>query len=319
MGNKKNNVNQRLKESTERKKLLNEMYTNYAYIICANQFDYKTPDFSKSYYEKNIMKNGIAAFYKVPTNINSVNGGKWVCTPCKFVTLKNNYGIGDKVTVRGTDYSLELTVGADCTLIRNNSLLLPESYVIHTADFLTETDISMRSLLRWSRMTPIPKAKREEDIALYENAMQRVIDGDEITVISDPMKIFSDAHETIDDNLLRLTDEKAIEKMHFYSEFYEQRIRAICTLRGLPFTTTAKSSQNLSEELHDMDLFAELYITDCYETRKEDFETAQEFSGFNFEFDWSETMKRQFKSNIVSRETNQNKGGVNDDLQNDGT
>lgn len=289
-------------DAKTRKAFLNNMYRDYASLIAANQFNYKTPDFTKSYYESNILK-GIAAFYKVPNILNSVNSGKWVCTPVHMADVVNNYGISDVITTRGSDYALELKVDEDCVLIRNNSMHLPESYISVIADFLTETDISMRSLLRWSRMTPIPKTQTDEQQVQYEMAMRRIIDGEEITTVSDPLKFLSDSHDTIDDNLLRITDESAIEKMHFYSEFYEQQIRRICTLRGLPFSSTAKSSQNLTEELHDMDLFAELYIKDCFETRKHDFEKAGKFANFDFEFDWSDTMKRQFESNIVSRET----------------
>lgn len=291
-----------INDAKTRKVFLNKMYRDYAVLIAANQFDYVTPDFTKSYYESNILK-GVAAFYQVPHYLNSVNSGKWVCTPVHMADVVNNYGISDKITTHGSDYALELKVDTDCILIRNNSMHLPESYISVISDFLTETDISMRALLRWSRMTPIPKTQTDEQQTQYEMAMKRIIDGEEITTVSDPMKFLSDTHDTIDDNLLRITDENAIEKMHFYSEFYEQTIRRLCTLRGLPFSSTAKSSQNLTEELHDMDLFAELYIKDCYETRKEDFEKAGKFANFDFEFDWSDTMKRQFESNIVSRET----------------
>ena len=280
-----------------------EMYATLAGQIAAAQFDYKTPDFNKSLYEQSIMC-GLAAFYKVPKKVSSVNGGKWCCTPAFIADTPDNDGISKKITTYGTDYALELEVNKDCVLIRNNSLHTPENYIGVIADMLTETDISTLALLKWSRMTPIPKAKTEEQRVLFVEAMKRVIDGEEITAVSDPMALFNDGHCTIDDNMLRLTDEQAINKMHFYSEFYEQAVRRICTLRGIPFSSTAKSSQNLNDELHDMDIFAELYIKDCYETRKEDFKRAGEFADFDFGFDWSETMKRQFAKNELQMNEN---------------
>jgi hypothetical protein len=149
--------------------------------------------------------------------------------------------------------------------------------------------------------------------------MNRVLNGEEITVISEEFNELSDGHNTIDDNILRISDEQAIDKMHFYSEFYDQLIRRVCTMRGIPFSTNAKSSQNLTEELHDMDIFALLYIKDCYETRKECFKKCQEFSGFDFDFEWSDVMKMQIEkieamnsAKNVSRETIENsKGGEN--------
>lgn len=298
---------------------LRDMYSEYAGLIASNQFSYITPDFTKSLYEQSIMC-GIAAFYKVPNNLKSVNSGKWVCTPAFNAATPDNYGIAHKITTYGSDYSLEMEIDKDCILIRNNSLHMPENYIGVIADMLTETDISTLALLKWSRMTPIPKAKTDEQRELYIAAMKRVIDGEEITAISDPMSLFNDGHTTIDDNLLRITDEEAINKMHFYSEFYEQAIKRICTLRGIPFSSTAKSSQNLNDELHDMDIFAELYIKDCYETRKEDFKRAGEFANFDFKFDWSETMKRQLEKNkkeIEAINSNQIEGSDNNVIQND--
>ena len=275
----------------KKKWALNEMYTDYSAVMCANQFDYETPDFNKYFYEYAIM-SGVAAFYKCSVK-SSVNFNKWCCTPAKMADVINNEEIADKITTYGTDYSLELTPNKDCILIFNNSAHLPETYIGVIAELLAETDISTKALVKWSRMSPIPKAKTEEQLAKYLAAMNRVMDGEEITAISDESELFTDGHKTIDDNILRLTDEKAIDKMHFYSEFYDQLIRRICTLRGVPFSTNAKSAQSLNDELHDMDIFSTFYLTDCFETRKKCFEKCEAFSGHKFNFKWSEFMQIQ--------------------------
>ena len=298
-----------------RKIALTDMYTNYTAIMCSNQFDYDTPDFNKYFYEASIM-TGLAAFYKCNV-LSSVNYGKWCCTPAFNADVVNNENLAKKITTHGSDYSVELTVDKDCILIPNNSAHLPESYIAVIADLLTETDISTRALVKWSRMAPIPKAKTDEEITAITAAMKRVLDGEEITVINSMSDLFSDGHKTIDDNLLRLSDEKAIDKMHFYSEFYDQLIRRLCTLRGVPFSTNAKSAQNLTDELHDMDIFSTFYLTDCYNTRKQAFEKCEQFSGKKFNFRWSEFMQIQIDKiktmnsvENVSRETIEK--GVND-------
>ena len=276
----------------KRKKFaLNDMYTNYAAIMCSNQFDYETPSFNKYFYESAIM-TGVAAFYKCPVK-SSVNYNEWCCTPAYMADVIDNGGYANKITTHGTDYSLELTPDKDCILIANNSAHLPETYIGVIAELLTECDISTKALVKWSRMCPIPKVYTDEQIAKYTEAMRRVLDGEEITVVSDELELFKDGHSTIDDKILRLSDEKAIDKMHFYSEFYDQLIRRICTLRGVPFSTNAKSAQSLNDELHDMDIFSTFYLTDCYNQRKSDFEKAEQFSGHKFNFRWSEFMQIQ--------------------------
>lgn len=302
----------------KRKKFaLNEMYLSYMITMSANQFKYKTPDFNKTYYEQSIL-TGTAVFYKCNQK-QSVNYNKWCCTPASPADVPDNEGIAKKYTTHGSDYAQEITPDKDGILIFNNSLHTPETYFCNIAEMLTETDVSTKALIKWSRMSPIPKVKSDNDIVKYTEAMNRVLNGEEITVISEEFDELSDGHKTIDDNILRISDEQAIDKMHFYSEFYDQLIRRVCTMRGIPFSTNAKSSQNLTEELHDMDIFALLYIKDCYETRKECFKKCQEFSGFDFDFEWSDTMKIQIEKiekmnsvENVSHETIENsKGGEN--------
>ena len=281
-----------------KKAYLNRMYANYMLMLGANQFKYETPSFNKTNYESAIM-SGISAFYQCNVK-SSVNYKEWCCTPIEPATVLNNEGLPTRVTTHGSDYAMTMDVGNECILVSNNSAHAPETYFTVIADLLAETDTSTKALVKWSRMCPIPKVTTDEEIEKYVSAMKRVLDGEEITVISDNSKLLGNEHSTIDDNVLRLTDEKAIDKMHFYSEFYENLIKRACTLRGVPFAQNSKSSQSLTDELHDMDIFSLLYITDCYEQRKKDFTKCEEFMRgkgveFSFGFDWSDIMKMQIE------------------------
>ena len=277
--------------------ILYDTYLTIISTIAANIFKYDTPDFNMCEYDIAIQ-SGLAAFYKC-VDKSSVNYNKWCLTPAKNADTPKNDGIADKITTSGSDYSLELTVNKDCILIENSSLHLPDFIFCHFADLFTETEKSMRALVRWSRMTPIPIVSNDNDIIKYTSIMQRVLDGEEINAISDSTKLLTDSSSSIDDRLLRLTDENSIEKMHFFSEYHEQLIRRLCTLGGMPFTSTAKSAQNLQDELHDMDLFSTIYIQDRYNARKHGFEMAEKFmlekygETFNFNFDYSDNIKRQ--------------------------
>ena len=153
-------------------------------------------------------------------------------------------------------------------------------------------------------MTPIPKAKTDNDIAKYTSIMQRILDGEDINVISDELQLFKDGHDTLDDNVLRLTDESAIDKMHFFDEHHEQLIRRIATLGGLPFSTTAKTSQNLIDELHDMDALSTFIIKDRAACRKDGFERAAAFmakqgEAFDFEYDLNDILKKQLEKPVL--------------------
>ena len=296
-----------IRKGSVKKAALNDMYMNLITLIAADLHSYKTPDFNKYNYELAI-NTGVAAFYKCSAK-NSVNYDKWCCTPAQPAAVCDNMGVAKRITTFGSDYALELEVDKECILIYNNSALYPDYIFTHYAEQLTETDISMSKLVKWARMTPIPKAKTDTDIAKYQNAMQRILDGDDITIVSDEMQLFKDGHDTIDDNMLRLTDESAIDKMHFFDEHHEQLIRRIATLGGLPFSTTAKSSQNLIEELHDMDALSTFIIKDRSLCRKDGFERAAAFmlekdgTAFDFEYDLNEILKKQLEKPDIEHRT----------------
>lgn len=295
-----------IRKGSIKKSALNDMYMNLITLIAADLHDYKTPDFNKYSYETAI-NTGVAAFYKCSAK-NSVNFGKWCCTPAENAAVVDNMGVAKRITTFGSDYALELEVDKECILIYNNSALYPDYIFTHYAEQLTETDISMSKLVKWARMTPIPKAKTDTDIAKYQTAMQRILDGDDITIVSDEMQLFKDGHDTIDDNMLRLTDESAIDKMHFFDEHHEQLIRRIATLGGLPFSTTAKSSQNLIEELHDMDALSTFIIKDRAMCRADGFKRAADFmakhnESFDFEYSLNDVLKKQLEKPDIEHRT----------------
>lgn len=274
-----------LRTGKANKKAITDMYMNLITQVSADLSDYVTPDFNKYAYEQAI-NTGVAAFYKCPEEA-SVNFNMWCCTPAKMADIRDNMGISKKITTAGSDYSVELTVDEDCILIYNNSALYPDYLFTHFAEQLTENDISMSKLVKWARMTPIPKAKTDAEIAKFTTALQRIIDGEDITVVSDELQLLTDGHQTIDDNMLRLTDENAVEKLHFFDQHHEQLIRRIATLGGLPFCTTAKSAQNAVDELHDMDALSTFIIKDRIYCRADGFKRAAEFmakSGETFDF-----------------------------------
>ena len=303
----KNGLYRYLRKGTVKKSMLQDMYMNMITLVAADLHDYKTPDFNKYNYET-ALNTGVAAFYKCPVK-SSVNYNKYCLTPAQPAAVIDNMGVAKRITTFGSDYALELEVDKDCILIYNNSALYPDYLFTHFAEQLTETDISMSKLVKWSRMTPIPKAKTDTDIAKYTTALQRILDGEDITVVSDELQMFKEGHDTIDDNMLRLTDESAVEKLHFFDEHHEQLIRRIATLGGLPFSTTAKSSQNLIDELHDMDALSTFIIKDRAACRKDGFERAAKFmqekynDTFDFEYDLNEVLKKQIEKPALEYRT----------------
>lgn len=286
-----------------KKRDLQETYLNMLTLLSSCLHDYKTPDYNKYFYELAIS-TGVAAFYKC-TEKGSVNYNKWCCTPARPAAVIDNMLTASKVTTAGSDYALELTVGKDCILIYNNSSLFPDMMSVIFADDLTENHISMNKLVKWSRMTPIPKAKTDSDIARLTQIMQRIMEGEDINIVNDELDLLKEGHSSIDDNVLRLTDENAVEKLHFFDQHYDQLLKRYATIKGLPFSTTAKNAQSLVDELHDMDVFSTFLISDAIACRQEGFERAAAFmkekydEEFDFEYKPAELLRKQLERPAV--------------------
>lgn len=238
---------------------------------------------------------GVAAFYKVPYSTGSVNAGEWTCTPLEYTgCLKNNL-TSDHFITSGSDYSLTDEQIEDYVIIRNDSFLSCEYDVTEWfASMLGDTDLSERRLIRWARMTPIAKATTGIEAGKLEQVLKDVYEGCPWKVIDDNTKMITGGGAASrDDQVLRLFDESAIEKMHFLSEFHYELIRRLCNLYNMPFHTTAKSAQNLESEIHNTDVFSQALDENRLTERKTAAAAISEMFGWNVTVDYGKTIKKE--------------------------
>lgn len=214
---------------------------------------------------------GAAVVYKVPEKSGSASAGMWVCTPVEWVGVRKADNTADRFITYLPDRDLSLTNEQikDYVIIKNNFEMSSDyDFTEWTAQMLNETDISELQLIKWSRMTPIAKVESMNDVEKMENVLYRVYMGEPWAVMSDCRKTMTGSPTSRDDTVLRLTDETAIEKMHFLSEFHYELIRRLCNLYNIPFRTTAKSAQNLESELHNTDIFSRMLTDDGLKWRE---------------------------------------------------
>lgn len=225
---------------------------------------------------------GVAVLYKVPDGISVANSGRWACTPLEYIGPLRNDGTSDKFITRGSDYAIESSQLERYVIIKNNDFLMSEYDVSEWfAEMLGETDTSENRLIKWSRITPIGVAGNSKDAAALSELLEEVYNGKPWKVYSDGTKIATGAPTSRDDRVLRLTDDSAIERMHFLSEFHYELIRRICNLYNIPFHTSAKSAQNLESELHNTDIFSQMLTLNREECRKRAVEEMPAVLGFD--------------------------------------
>lgn len=238
---------------------------------------------------------GIAAVYKVPESTGSVNKGLWTCTPIEFTGVLKNDGTSDHFITSGTDYSVTDEMIDKYVLIKNDSLLSCEYDVTEWyASMMAETDASERALIRWSRMTPIAKATTGIEAGQLSQVLEDVYNGSPFKVISDNSKIITGGGAASrDDQILRVTDETAIEKMHFLSEYHYELVRRICNLYNMPFHTTPKTAQNLESEIHNTDVFSQALSVDRLKERQDAAERLNSTFGWNVSVEYGETIEKE--------------------------
>lgn len=272
---------------------------------------------------------GAAAVFKVPANSGSVSAGMYVAAPIEWTGPLKADNTSDTFIVHiynpdykngGGDFALSNEQIGDYVIIRNNFNNTSDyDFTEWTATMLNETDISEMQLIKWSRMTPIAKVNNNADISKIENILKRVYNGEPWAVMSDCSKMVNGGTPTSrDDSVLRLTDETAIEKMHFLSEFHYELIRRLCNLYNIPFHTTAKSAQNLESEIHNTDIFSRMLTENQLEWRRKSIKDFKSVFGWDITIELSDMFKLENKviaENIesinpesenenVSRETN---------------
>jgi hypothetical protein len=280
---------------------------------------------------------GCGVVYKVPEILNSSSSGMYVCTPVEWVGVKKADNTADRFITYLPNGDYATTGGfaqidsgqlKDFVIIKNNFEMTSDyDFTEWTAAMLNETDISEMQLIKWSRMTPIAKCIDSTSAAQIENILKRVYNGEPWAVMSDFSKILANGSAASrDDTVLRLSDETAIERMHFLSEFHYELIRRLCNLYNIPFHTTAKSAQNLESEIHNMDIFSRMKTENGLKWRKKSIEDFKRVFGWDITIELGEMFQKEnevIENNMndvnlkeaenVSRETNESETTKTDD------
>lgn len=301
-------------------------YNNIINDIGWNRFDWKNiPEYAAKTLTTEMIERavlcGAGVIYQVPESLHSASSGQWVCTPVQWVGVTKADNTSDRFitylpkgdyTTEGTTdntYEISNNMLKDFVIVRNNFEMSSDyDFTEWTAKMLNETDISEMQLIKWSRMTPIAKIINESDREKVENILRRVYNGEPWAVMSDFTKVITNSASTRDDSVLRLTDETAIERMHFLSEFHYELIRRLCNLYNIPFHTTAKSAQNLESEIHNMDLFSRMKTENGLKWRKRslpDFAVAFGDDWKNIDVDLSEMFKKE--NEVIENNMNDDK------------
>lgn len=290
--------------------------------IGCNEFLWKLPEYVSNDIPSDLMEFaincGCSVFYKVPKETQSVNSGRYTCTPVHFTGCLRNDRTSNTFITSGTDYALTNDDLEKYVIIKNNDFLSCEYDVTEWfSDMLMLTDKAENALIKWCKVHPVGKATTGIESEKLLSIITDMYNGNaDYGVIDDAGKILTGSSSSTESNVINLGDTNAVEKMHFLSEFHYELIRRLCNLYNLPFHTTAKSSQNLDSEIHNTDIFSQIISESRLRNRKEAAKKITDIFGFECSVDFSKTFEKENKvidnnsetsiENVenVSRETN---------------
>lgn len=185
--------------------------------------------------------------------------GRWVCGRLNWADVPNDNGIAKKCVLNGVSWAEEFPLDK-IAFFRNNYFQSPENQLIWFARQFADTDTAQKALIRHSRYTPMPVASTDQEKREYEGALQRNINGEDITVIvrplSNPLLSQNGQRTEENDRILNLSDPTMIEKMHFLSEYHAELKKRFAALYGMCFKNSSKSAQESVDEVHSMDNFS---------------------------------------------------------------
>lgn len=229
-------------------------YANVELQMLASMFYYEgLPDsVDTNYLELCLIRYGVCAIVKVS------NDEYYVGVPALLPPL-DNYGFGTVVemTTRNGKALGQHTVGVDCALIWNNNTRQPDFDLYRFAESLTDTDISLSSIVRNSRKSPIPVAKDSRLKTAIDESLNNAQNGvSEYTVVNDVSLVQEVNGAKPDIPVLNLTDPAVSDKIQYLSKYHDDLIRRLATLYGHDMQTTGKMAQQSVEEIQGFDSYS---------------------------------------------------------------
>lgn len=149
--------------------------------------------------------------------------------------------------------------GKDLVVGWNNAIRTPDLDIWHTADMLTEVDISERIVTVFTRLLRIPKAKDDAEKEAIEEAIKSLLKGDLTAVASsntlqDLVGSASDA-----DRFLDLVDPQQVDQLQYLNQYRDNLIKRFMQRRGHSMTITSKLAQQTNAEMHGADSYSMIY------------------------------------------------------------
>lgn len=218
-------------------------------------------------------------------------------------------GTVSKVNGIGEDYVSVFLDGSgakgNIAILKNNNTMTPDIMELYDVALnMTETDISIKCNVLFTRLLPIFKCSDEKQCKAIEKVLETATDGKINTFLADLKEIDLDGSfksvEKFD-----LTQPQEVDKIQYLTKYYDDIMRRFYTKYGHSMAGTQKMAQQNNSEISMNDTISMIYPTEKLKCYKEFCDELNEKFGLNVSVRFSECWRvRAEKTEEDTRESN---------------
>lgn len=214
----------------------------------------------------------------------------------------DDYSLGTECVAVTPNQSLEGKRNIDIAYGINNKTATPDTMLYWLSHMLAENDRSMELVSLYARLLPIPKVNDEKDKQMFDELINKLIDGDPKAFAS--RNALQVALEANGSETFNITDPRQVDKLQYLSRFADDIIKRFYNFYGQPLQTQNKAAQSISDELHGMDSVSFILPLQMLQCRQALADNINKIFGLDVSVRFSQPWEIEYRK-YVSNDTDQ--------------
>lgn len=221
----------------------------------------------------------------------------------------DDYSMGTECIAITPRHSLQGKRNIDIAYGINNKTATADTLVYWLSHMLGENDLSMELVSTYARLLPIPKVNDDKDKAMFDDIIDKLIDGNLKTYAS--KNAFADLADG-ESNIFNITDASQNDKLQYLSRFADDIIKRFYNFYGQPLQTQNKSAQTISDELHGMDSVSFILPLQMLQCRQDLCDNINRIFDLNVSVRFSQTWEIEYRKYVCD---DSDADGVSDSIE----
>lgn len=281
--------------TNKKKKVLENKYLEFGHLCDLNNI--LIENFTHDFEEKNNIPYGTIEFLLLNygmVGITKDDDNNYVVGIANLMSTSHyNYQKGDNVNITmfmSTDV-YQRKVGIDCELIFNNSTRTPATDIYTFAELFKDLDISLKVLIKKSRLINTPLARNEFERQQIQEMLNDIEIGNWKAIQSrlDKVEEFTENRKPLE--VLELTQAEATNYLQYLALCKNSLKEFFFTKYGHSLRNTSKVAQQSKDEVNDLDITSQILIDNMYKNRVQGWERVNALFNTDFSCDFGELLK----------------------------